>query len=75
MFCVYLHFSHSVLVLVRDSAIHTSWDSRERHFFSSLLPKQPRFQANITSTNLDRFQSNLSSNRWHLPNMVSASWL
>ena len=46
MFCSYLHFFRSVLV--RYSAISSS-DSRERHFFSSLLLKQPRFQSYIPS--------------------------
>lgn len=42
MFCIFLHFFYSAQV--RGSA---NSNSRERHFLSSLLPKQLRFQSNI----------------------------
>ena len=74
MFCVYLHFSHSVLVLVSNSDIHASWDSRERLFFKLTIAQAASFPSKFT-IDQPRFQSNLPSNRWHLPNKVSASWL
>lgn len=69
-------FAFLPLTLVRNWAILSS-DSSERHSLSSLLPKRPRFQANITSHNLDVKQTSIESldYRSHLVNMVSASWL
>ena len=51
MICVFLYFFHS---FQEYNYFILSSNSRERQFFSSLLPKQPRFQPNIPS------------NRWYI---------
>ena len=69
MFCIFLHFFCSDFV--RNSAF-LSLDriiTESAICFSSLLPEQPRFQANIPSINL---VVNMVC-CWHLSNIASAS--